>query len=58
MALEIHYAIKMEVRKYQVSAAWQSTALLPISCKSVQPVPARLEEPVSLVKAISGGVIP
>ena len=33
----------------QVSA-WQSATLLPISCKSVQPVPARVEEPVSLVK--------
>ena len=31
---------------YQVSA-WQSATLLPIGCKSVQPVPARVEEPVS-----------
>ena len=32
----------------QVSA-WQSATLLPISCKSVQPVPAWVEEPVSPV---------
>ena len=29
--------------------AWQSATQLGISCKSVQPVPARVEEPVSLV---------
>ena len=29
----------------QVSV-WQSATLLPISCRSVQPVPARVEEPV------------
>ncbi len=33
----------------QVSA-WQSAALLPISCKSAQPVPAWVEEPVSPVR--------
>ena len=31
-------------------SAWQSATLLPISCKSVLPVPARVEEPVSPVK--------
>ncbi len=30
-------------------SAWLSATLLPISCKSVQPVPARVEDPVSLV---------
>ncbi len=30
--------------------AWQSATLLPISCKSVQPVPARVEELVSPVR--------
>ena len=33
----------------QVSA-WQSATMLPISCKSVQPVPARVEQPVSSVR--------
>ncbi len=33
--------------------AWQSTTLLPISCRSVQPVvPARVEEPVAQYKAV------
>ncbi len=36
----------------QVSA-WQSATLLPISCNSVQPVPARVEEPVSPVRQSS-----
>ncbi len=35
----------------QVSV-WQSATLLPISCKSVHPVPSRVEEPVS---PVSGG---
>ncbi len=35
--------------KSQVSA-WKSATLLPIGCKSVQPVPARVEEPVSPVR--------
>ena len=38
----------------QVSA-WQSPTLLPISCKSVQPVPVRVEETVSLVRQSSSG---
>ncbi len=38
----------------QVSA-WQSATLLPISCKSVQPVPAWLEEPVSPLRQSSSG---
>ncbi len=38
----------------QVSA-WQSATLLPISCKSVQPVPARVEEPGSPVRQSSTG---
>ncbi len=33
----------------------QSATLLPISCKSVQPVPARVEEPVSPVRQSSSG---
>ncbi len=39
-------------------SAWQSPTLLPItSTKSVQSVPARIEEPVSLVRhSSSGGV--
>ena len=32
--------------------AWQSATLLPISCKAVLPVPARVEEPISPSKAI------
>ncbi len=35
--------------------AWQSATLLPISCTSVQPVPARVEEPVSSVRQSSSG---
>ncbi len=31
-------------------SAWQSATLLPISCKSVQPVPVRVEEHVSPVR--------
>ena len=38
----------------QVSA-WQSATLLPISCKSAQSVPARVEEPVSPVRQSSSG---
>ncbi len=39
----------------QVSA-WQSATLLPISCNWLQPVPARVEEPVSPVRqSFSGG---
>ena len=38
----------------QVSA-WQSATLLPISYKSVQSAPARVEEPVCLVKQSSSG---
>ncbi len=34
---------------------WQSVTLLPISCKSVQPVPARVEEPVSPARPSSSG---
>ena len=30
---------------YGQVSAWQSQTLLPISCKSVQPVPALVEEP-------------
>ena len=36
----------------QVSA-WQSATLLPIRCKSVQPVPARVDEPASLLSQSS-----
>ena len=35
--------------------AWQSAKLLLINCKSVQPVPARVEEPISPVKQSSSG---
>ncbi len=38
----------------QVSA-WQSATLLPISCKSVRPVSARVENPVSPVRQSSYG---
>ena len=38
----------------QVSA-WQSATLLPISCKSSQPVPAQVEEPFSLVRRFTSG---
>ncbi len=41
----------------QVSA-WQSAMLLPISCKSVQPVPSRVEEPVSSTRPSSSAVVP
>ena len=42
--------------KGQVTA-WQSVTLLPITCKSVQPLPARVEEPVCPVRqSPSGGV--
>ncbi len=38
-------------------SVWQSATLLQISCKSVQPVPARVEERVSPVRQFSvGGV--
>ena len=33
-------------------SVWQSATLLPISCKSVHPVPAKVEEPVVASKAI------
>ncbi len=36
-----------------VGSAWQSATLLPISCKSVQPVPVWVEEPVSSVRQSS-----
>ena len=39
----------------QVSA-WQTATLLSISCKLVQPVPAWVDEPVSLVRQSSRGV--
>ena len=35
--------------------AWQSATLLPISCKSVRPVSARVEEPVSPERQSSSG---
>ncbi len=38
----------------QVSA-WHHTTLLSISCKSVPPVPARVEEPISPVRQSSSG---
>ena len=38
----------------QVSA-WQSATLLAINCKSVQPVPARVDEPVNPVRQSSYG---
>ncbi len=38
----------------QVSV-WQSATLLPTSCNSVQPVPARVEKPVSLARQSSSG---
>ncbi len=41
----------------QVSA-WQSATLIPISCKSAQPVPARVEESVSPVRRSSIVVVP
>ena len=36
-------------------SAWQLAIKLPISCKSVQPVPVRVEEPVSPARQSSGG---
>ena len=42
------------MRDGQVSAR-QSATLLSISCKSVQPVPVRVEEPVSKVRQSSSG---
>ena len=44
-----------QVREKCQVRAWQSAILLPISCKSVQPVPARVEEPVSLIRQSSSG---
>ena len=38
----------------QVSA-WQSANFLPISCNSVQPVPVRVEDPISPIKQSSSG---
>ena len=53
----LFYSVKK--RSGQVSA-WQSAALLPISCTSVSPVPSWVEEPVSPVRPVrqssSGGV--
>ena len=46
-----HMAMARLVNLGQVSA-WQSTTLLPISCKWVQPVPAWVEEPVNQVRQI------
>ena len=45
------------IYKYGASqiSAWQSATLLPISCNSVQSVPARIEEPVSPVRQSSTG---
>ena len=41
--------VKIPLLECQVSA-WQSATLLPISCKSAQPVSTRVEEPVSQVR--------
>ena len=43
------YVKQQSTNHCQVSA-WQTATLLPISCKSEQPVPARVEEPVSTVR--------
>ncbi len=48
--VETHYFIV----QCQVSA-WQSVTLPPISCKSAQPVPSWVEEPVSPVRLPSSG---
>ena len=36
-------------------SAWQTATMLPISSKSVQPVPAWVEEPASMVRQSSSG---
>ncbi len=50
----IHF-LRFSILQFGQVSVWQSVTLLPISCKSVQPVPARVEEPVSLVRQSSSG---
>ncbi len=42
--------------RFSQISAWQSATLLPKSCQSVQPVPARVEEPVNPVRQSSNGM--
>ena len=44
-----------KVTLYGQVSTWQSATLLPISCKSAQPVTARVDKPVSLVRQSSSG---
>ncbi len=55
----LHYRIGFNVPRTEVAvcqvSAWQSATLLPISCKSLQPVPAWVEGPVSPARQSSSG---
>ena len=50
--LKLHVGILDTIIVLSQVSAWQSVTLLPISCKSVQPVPARVKEPNGHSKAI------
>ena len=49
------YCFECKIRIYRV---WLSATLLPISCRSVQPVPAQVEEPVSPVRLTGLVMVP